>query len=305
MSNGWPSVSVVVVTRDRPGELRECLAAVKAQDYEGDVELMVVYDRSEPDVSLQSEPVGEGVRLLRNERTPGLAGGRNTGVLASSGDLVAFCDDDDLWLPGKLRRQAEVFTQDGGADVVTCGIRVVYGDRVSERVATQPISFTDLLASRQAVLHPSTFSIRRQSLLDGVGLVDESLPGSYAEDYEFLLRAARRGPIRAVPEVLVEVRWHPKSYFAGQWPVISTALRQLLDLYPEFEQVPRGAARVIGQVAFAEAAQGRRIDALRWAARTLRHNPREARGFLAVAVAFGLLRPATVIRYLNSKGLGL
>lgn len=306
MSARLPAMSVVVVTRDRPGELRACLEAVLGQEYPEPLEVLVVYDRSPVDTSIAGSRPGGTVRALPNSRTPGLAGGRNTGILAASGELVAFCDDDDVWLPGKLLRQAELLAREPGTDFASCGIRVVYGDREVERVVPGGrVEFTELLESRQAVLHPSTFCIRRSSLLDGLGLVDESLPGSYAEDYELLLRAARHGPVRVLPEVLVEVRWHPKSYFAGQWPLIAEALQQLLERYPEFEEAPRGIARLTGQVAFAEAARGERLSAIRWAVRTLRHHPGEARGFLALAVALGLLRAPYVVHRLNSVGRGI
>ena len=69
-----------------------------AQDYPGQLRVVVVYDRAEPD----AEPNGS-VTVLVNDRTPGLAGARNTGIVALETDLVAFCDDDDVWRPGKLR----------------------------------------------------------------------------------------------------------------------------------------------------------------------------------------------------------
>ena len=62
-------------------------------------------------------------------------------------------------------------------------------------------------------LHPSTFVIRR-SALDDIGLVDEEIPGSYGEDYDLLLRAARRAPVLAVQQPLVDVLWHEQSFFA-------------------------------------------------------------------------------------------
>ena len=45
---GWPSVGVVIPTRDRPGPLRAAVDAVLAQDYPGKLRAVVVYDRAEP-----------------------------------------------------------------------------------------------------------------------------------------------------------------------------------------------------------------------------------------------------------------
>ena len=108
---GEPSVSsdkpvtVVIATRDRPVMLREAIASVVGQDYAGRIEVVVVYDRAVADQSLCTDDGRRSVRVVENGRTPGLAGARNTGILGAATDFVAFCDDDDYWSPGKLRRQ--------------------------------------------------------------------------------------------------------------------------------------------------------------------------------------------------------
>src|SRR5699024_5193036 len=98
-----PSVTVVIPAHKRPVELRRAIAAVQGQQYAGSIDVVDVFDRAEPDLSLIDG--GERpVRVLTNERTPGLTGARNTGILASAGELVAFCDDDDEWVPSKLSK---------------------------------------------------------------------------------------------------------------------------------------------------------------------------------------------------------
>jgi len=99
-----PSVSVGIATCGRPELLRAAVRAALGQEYAGDIEVIVVYDRVVVD-PLDDIVVRAGRRALRtmaNSRTPGLAGGRNTGILAARGELTSFCDDDDEWLPTKL-----------------------------------------------------------------------------------------------------------------------------------------------------------------------------------------------------------
>ncbi|MBX9386736.1 glycosyltransferase [Streptomonospora nanhaiensis] len=301
----WPDVTVVVPTRDRPDLLRRTLRHIAGQDYPGTVRTLVVYDQEEPDPALARTGGSRPVGVLRNTGRPGLAGARNTGVLAAGTELVAFCDDDDTWLPGKLRAQVEVMRAEPETELVCCGIRVVYGHAEAERVLDRTcVEFGDLLRSRLTELHPSTFLLRRSALVEGAGGVNEEIPGSYAEDYELLLRLARRGPIRNVPAAHVRVLWHARSHFGGRWQTISTALRWLLAAYPEFRLVPRGFARVAGQIAFAEAAAGRRAAALEWAVAALRAHPGEARAYLAAAVTCGL-PPGVVLRALHRRGRGL
>ncbi|MFC3994830.1 glycosyltransferase [Nocardiopsis sediminis] len=302
----WPDVTVVVPTRgDRSELLRRTLRSIAAQEYQGTITSLVVYDNDRPDHSLAHDSGDRPVRVMGNTLSPGLAGARNTGILAATSDLVAFCDDDDTWLPAKLRAQVEVVRAEPETEMVCCGINVAYDRTEVRRVLKRTtITFADLLRSRLTELHPSTFLIRRSALVDGCGPVSEEIPGSYGEDYELLLRMARRAPIRNIPEAEVRVLWHRQSYFTGRWQTISTALRWLLDQYPEFRLIPRGHARITGQIAFAEAAAGRRRAALEWAIATLRTRPTEARAHLALAVACGL--PAGLVtRTLHQRGRGI
>jgi GT2 family glycosyltransferase len=296
-----PAVTVVIPTRERPALLRTAVDAVLAQDYPGEVNCVVVHDGTEPDGTLETDRVA----VTRNVRSPGLAGARNSGIALVETELVAFCDDDDFWLPDKLSAQVAVLRDDPEARFVSCGIQVRYGDRLVERTLPGGLAtFSDLLRDRLTELHPSTFLIRR-ALLDEIGLVDEELPGSYAEDYELLLRAARVAPIRSLPTVHVEILWHQKSYFTGRWATVSAALQRLLAAYPDFYRQPAGAARVTGQIAFAEAAMGHRGQALKWAARAARLRPSEPRALLALAVASRAVTGERVVRALNSRGRGI
>jgi glycosyltransferase involved in cell wall biosynthesis len=301
-----PKVSVVVPTRDRPEPLRRAVAAILGQTYEGPVECLVVFDQSDPDLPWPDLPPGRTLILRRNDRSPGLAGARNSGILAATGELVAFCDDDDEWLPEKLTRQVARLLATPGAAVSTTGILVRYQDRTTTRLApTILVTHRQLLRSRLVELHPSTVLARRDRLLSQIGLVDEQLPGSYAEDYEWLLRASRHGPVLAVPEPLAVIHWHQSSFFADRWRTIISALTYLVDKHRDLQQEPSGLARIYGQIAFAHAALGERKPARRWARRTLSLNRRERRAYLALAISLGLVSAKTVVRMAHVAGKGI
>jgi glycosyltransferase involved in cell wall biosynthesis len=301
-----PPVSVVVPTRDRPELLRRAVAAILGQRYPGEVECLVVFDQSDPDLDWDQPPAGRRLAGIRNRRTPGLAGARNSGILAATGELVAFCDDDDEWLPEKLARQVEALAAHPTAAVATTGILVRYRDRTTTRLApTSVVTHGQLLRSRLTELHPSTVLARRRALLDDIGLVDEDIPGSYAEDYEWLLRAARHAPVLAVPEPLAVIHWHQSSFFADRWRTIIAALSYLVDQHRELQREPAGLARIYGQIAFAHAALGERGPARRWARRTLALDRRERRAYLAIAISLGLLKTSTVVRLAHATGRGI
>jgi glycosyltransferase involved in cell wall biosynthesis len=298
-------VSVVVPTRDRSALLARALSGIRSQRYEGEIECIVVFDQADELVPAVDADRHIRIRALFNARTPGLAGARNTGILAARGDLVAFCDDDDEWLPDKLAAQADLMHRTGAA-VATCGIHVRYGEREHTRLPPDDgVTFRDLLRSRRMELHPSTIVVEREALLGRIGLVDEAIPGSYAEDYEWLLRAARFEPIAAVRAPLARIHWHDSSFFSARWETIVSALTYLLERYPEFESDRAGLARICGQLAFASAGCNRRSDARAWASRALRLSPLQPRAYLALAVSFGLVSPNQVLRLAHTFGRGI
>lgn len=322
-----PSVGVVIPTRgDRPGPLREAVAAVLAQDYEGELALVVVVDTTTtPGVAavdaaapgvVCAGPAGScvaaadaadlglacgdaAVVVLPNTRTPGLPGARNTGIAACDTDLVAFCDDDDVWLPGKLAAQVRAL-RDAGGEFASCGIEVAYGHRRVARLAgAESITADDLLRSRMVMVHSSTFLFVRGALW-----VDESAPAGQNEDWDLALRAAKRRPIAHVDRPLVQVRWGG-SHYVARWADRIAGLDWMLARYPELAVDPRGAARVYGQLAFSHAALGRRREAARWALRTFAARAAEPRAPIALAVAAGLVSAPTVLSMLHNRGHGI
>lgn len=305
-SAAWPVVTVVVPTRERPEMLRRAVEAVLGQDYAGEIECLVVFDRTTPQQPQVEVPAGRSLKLLVNARTPGLAGTRNTGTMAARGELVAQCDDDDEWLPGKLTAQVEALRRYPDAVAVTTGILVNYHDEDTPRVATtERTTFQDLLRDRLMELHPSSYLIRRSALLGEVGLVDEELPGGYAEDYEWLLRASRVAPVVNVLEPLTRVYWHDSSFFVSRWQTVIDALTTLLERYPEFAEVPAGLGRIEGQIAFAHAGLGHRGEAMRWARSALAKSRSAKQAYAAVAVASGVMSTDAVLGLARKAGRGL
>lgn len=310
-SSRLPAVSVVIPTRNRPALLRRAVGAALRQEYDAPVQVIVVFDHSAVDEQLAAEfaDITDGrtdraLVVCANDRSAGLAGARNCGIMHGTHELVAFCDDDDEWLPGKLRRQAEEFVA-SGALLATTGVVVSFRGRLHERVLpADALNFQSLLRSRLTEAHPSSFLIS-MDWLRSTGMVDENIPGSYAEDYELLLRAAKAGRLIAVEDPLVLVRWHSSSYFSDRWQTILDALDYLVAKYPEFRTENPGFARIQGQMAFACAALGNRPRALAHIRRALKCNPREPRGYVALAVCTGLVPATTALKAAHSVGKGI
>lgn len=304
MPGSAPSVDVVIATHHRPDMLRRALDAVLEQTYDGDITVIVVFDQTELDRSLASEAPGRRVVVIPNTRTPGLAGARNSGIVHGTSALVGFCDDDDFWRPTKLASQVARMTADGAPTCVT-GITVNYGDRSNDRIPTaEQMTLDNLVRHRVMAAHPSSVVIERSTLETTVGLVDEEIPGSYGEDFDFILRAAAAGPIAVVEEPLVDVTWG-QSLFSRKWGTIVEAIDYVIVKHAAFGHDDRALARLYGRRAFALAAIGRRREALSTAWRTFRLSPREQRTYLAAAVAGRLVSAERLMDIAHRRGHGI
>lgn len=300
-----PAVDVVVCTHNRPELLRVAVASILNQDYAGFLRVIVVFDRTEPDMTLEAlDGSMREVTVITNTRSGGLAGARNSGVLAGSGDLVAFCDDDDQWEMSKLSCQVDALRRSSALTCVT-GIRIDFQDRSSVRLArADEMTYENLVRHRVMPAHPSSVLVRRTALVGAIGLVDEEIPGSYAEDYDWILRAAQAGTICVVEEPLVRVMWG-QSLFSDRWATIIEALDYLVDKFPQFRSDRRALSRIRGQQAFGYAALGDRRRALRVAWEALRLNPLEKRGYITVPTALGLVQARRVMELLHRRGRGI
>jgi glycosyltransferase involved in cell wall biosynthesis len=301
LERGAPPLGVVVPTRDRPESLRQAVAAIRAQEYPGPISVVIVFDGVAPDDSLAAD----AVRVIANSRTPGLAGARNTGILALDTELIAFCDDDDSWLPGKLMLQVPALLE-SGADLVSSGVAIAYDGATTVRLAgASEITHPQLLRSRMAMLHSSTFVIRREALLNTIGLVDETIPASQGEDWDLLLRAASIRPVANVDRALVSINWSAGSYFGRSWRTKIASLHWFLDHHPSIRGDRRASARIFGQLAFAHAALRERRTALSWSAKGAVLWPLEPRTYVAAAVAMGVARSEFVLDALHRRGHGI
>ena len=286
----WPSVGVVITTQDRPNLVRRALAAVAAQDYPGPVRVVVVFDDTEPDWSL-SRSGRRPVLVLENWRTPGLAGARNTGILATADcDWVALCNDDDTWAPHKLSTQLAALSRRPDSPFATCAAEVEYGGRRVTR-RTGPVTLDAVSRGRGRTLAASGFLashdvLARSAERGGIGLLDEGGPAGAAE-WDLLMRAARRAPIVHLDEPLVRVLWRrPAAEPSNQLEV----LRWMSAHHPELREDGRHAARTLAEMACWEAAAGNRPGSWAGARAALRARRWEPLALIALAAAAGLAR---------------
>ncbi len=212
-----PLVSVVLPTRNRASTLEDAIRSVLNQSY-AQLEVIVVDDASEDATADVVAGLGsDRVRLVHHARQLGAAAARNSGVEASRGELLAFQDSDDRWLPGKLDLQVGLLVEAdprvavvyGGFLRLRDGASVPFPPRIvrwAHRLCLPGHSLSgDLrrLLPRGNVVTAQAAVVRRRSFEDAGGFDPELIR---FEDWDLWLRIARHGSFLFVDRPLVEVR---------------------------------------------------------------------------------------------------
>lgn len=212
--NFAPSVvSVIIPTYGRPDRLGTAIRSALQQSYPH-MEIVVVDDNvpDSPEHRATEELVARDfsdptVRYVKTPENRGGAGARNFGVAVSTGDYLAFLDDDDRWLPEKIGVQIGVFDQGKESlGLVYTGLRVEDGEGnlMKNRPATASGWIRDQLALNNVVGTTSSAMVPRR-VFEEVGGFDPNFPAR--QDLDLWFRIAGLYQIFGVDQVLtVNVR---------------------------------------------------------------------------------------------------
>jgi glycosyltransferase involved in cell wall biosynthesis len=285
-------VSVIIPVYNGAATIGRALASVFAQTFV-DYEVVVVNDGSTDDTASVLAGYGDRIRVV-TQANRGLPAARNSGIRASSGEYVAFIDDDDEWLPQMLEQCAAVLDQDPDCGLVYAGAVKVdlagrqMPDQSSENEDIESPTMEQMLA-RPWVVVPSRVMVRR-AILDRCGGFDERCAVA-CEDVLFLLRARECGYFRRIPELLVRKTTrplYPKALKREQ------ACELLVRLVRE-----RYGASASG---FISEYRNERAKVMRHTARILldEGRPRDARRCLARVIYYHPTSPKAYRRYLRT-----
>lgn len=214
-----PLLSVVIPTWNRAHVVCEAIASALDQR-PGEVEVIVVDDAStDGTIELVKQTFGRRVHVLplAIQRGPGAA--RNAGALLACGQYIAFLDSDDVWLPGKLDAELQVFADfpevnavvsdsenffegepDGSSRFAQNGLLAATEGRV-RLVDELDWLWTNSMNSA----YTCGITIRRQVLTQlGRRLFADDL--RCCEDWDFQIRLYSLGKIVALPQVYSWVR---------------------------------------------------------------------------------------------------
>jgi glycosyltransferase involved in cell wall biosynthesis len=213
-------VSVVIPTYNRAAFLPEAIASVRAQTRPPD-EVVVVDDGSTDGTREIVLGLGPGIRYVY-QANAGSAAARNAGIRLASGDVLAFLDSDDVWLP----RHVEVLLRRLEAPA-----RPVPGIVIGRARYVGAGSMAGREDGEERLVLQFGATLSRRAVWEEIGLLDEGM--ALGEDIDWLTRAREHGvTIALVDEATLLYRRHDANLtldFEGVQQHLFLALKKSLD----------------------------------------------------------------------------
>lgn len=189
-----PRISVVIPAYNVADFIAETLDSVIAQRYR-EHEIIIINDGS-PDTEKFERAINTRLEEIIYIKQPNAGAGaaRNTAIAHARGEIIAFLDGDDIWLPEYLASQY-VFMQRHGYDMVYCdavlfGLNSPYRRTFMETAPSEgEANFESILDLRCNVITSGTLA-RKQAIIDAGMFETERVR---AHDFILWLRMAKRG----------------------------------------------------------------------------------------------------------------
>jgi glycosyltransferase involved in cell wall biosynthesis len=234
------TVSAVIPAFNEERFIATAIESVLSQTYPP-VECIVVDDGSTDGTAEVARGFGSQVRLVQGE-SRGAAAARNRGADLAEGDMLAFLDADDRWLPERLERQVKELEAEPRAAAVMCAVEVVDSDQRPLGVIRPDPEPTieELLQFRSELGSTGSNLLATRECYEAIGGFDETLPSKAgAEDWLMIFRLLERGALTTIPDVLVQYRVHGGNYSAGAARLEADILHAFNRIYSDPAVQPR------------------------------------------------------------------
>ncbi|MEN6624666.1 MAG: glycosyltransferase family 2 protein [Candidatus Sumerlaeia bacterium] len=228
-----PTIAIVTPSLNQGRYLEQTIRSVVEQDYPA--LRYWVQDGGSTDGSLdiikKYEPQLAGWTSGRDE---GHADAVNRGFSRIEGEVMAFINSDDYYLPGALRAAGEAFAADPELDMI-------YGDALYVDPDDRPLVIDVLPAYdwedlKRICIVPQQACFWRRRAWEAAGGLGRALWFSF--DYEFFLKVAEKGKVRHVPRLMAAYRHHMQaktSHSRGRWAEDDRKLRERYLGRPEWD----------------------------------------------------------------------
>lgn len=213
-----PIVSVIIPTFNRYDFLKETVSSILAQTY-ANLEVIIVSDNSSDQTSSIIDHFNDDRCHFYNlnEKSSGPAAVRNYGLSKCKGSLIAFCDDDDIWMPNKLQKQVAIMIANPHVALVATNVRYFSEEKSTllytagvkgflNRLSFIPRKY--LMAFYNCIVISSAM-VRKEYLPAKAFNEDKKYQGH--EDVDLWLKLCSVHKAVIIPEYLVTYRIHPSQ----------------------------------------------------------------------------------------------
>ncbi len=202
MSSETALVSCVIPTHNRADLLPRAIKSIQNQTYKN-LEIIIVSDGSTDNTAKVMKALCETDARIKFIDYPSAQGGnfaRNIGIEKARGELIAFLDDDDEWLPEKIEKQIQLINDEVG--LVYTGVKIIY---VNEKIEYTFISKKKGDLSKEILLDncigtTSAVMIKKE-LLEKAGMFDNKLKA--LQDFDLWIRVCQLCKVDVVEEELI------------------------------------------------------------------------------------------------------
>ncbi len=274
-------VSVVITTYGRDVKLlSQAIQSVREQTYK-EIELILVDDNGEgTEIQKKNQKMfskSGDVCYVPNKKNSGAQFSRNIGILKSSGEYVAFLDDDDLWMPDKIEKQME-FLKDNHLDMVfTNGFRFYNNDLEQKTIYQQRFISNRLIAYETELkadrIGSTSHPLIRKECFAKAGMFDLDMPAR--QDYEMWLRLCKDYRVQGINEPLFYYRYHEGDRITKSHAKELRSYQLLWMKYKaDYKRDCRARANILFTIALTQWKMKRMVSAVFWGLRSIASSPK-------------------------------
>jgi glycosyltransferase involved in cell wall biosynthesis len=236
----WPRVSIVTPSYNQGHFIEETIRSVLLQGYP-DLEYIVIDGGSSDSTTAVIRKYEEWLTYWVSEPDEGQTDAIKKGWSLATGEVVAYINADDSYLPGAVSAAVDAFCARRDAGMVY-GTAVIVDDsgRELRPWKAQPFDMRRMLIRGSIVPQPATFF--SAAALDEVGSLDDKW--NMIMDYELAIRMGMRYPAISVPETLARFRDHDESKSRLKFEATADELTQFVRALEPVEMSPRTWRRV-------------------------------------------------------------
>lgn len=242
-----PLVSILIAAYNSERFIKETVDSALAQTWPN-FEVIVVDDASTDRTGeIVKRYANPRIRYVRHDRNEGIIGSRNDLLRMAKGEFLTWLDSDDIYMPDKIKEEAEFLVAHPEYAAVYCGMKYFFDGQPGKFYRHEFTFYSgdifEKLLDRMFITN--TAFMMRRSVVESIGMF--SMTTGMVEDWEYFLRMARHGmQFGFLEKDLVEyrVRWDSNTNFANQCKIYESLVAIFKNLRATMSEAERVRFRI-------------------------------------------------------------